>query len=339
MELVSRCNVVVIGTSAGGVDALPRLLGQLPAGFPAVVLIVQHIMAPSTGHLVEILRRGSQMPVSWAEHRDELILGHVFLAPAGIHMQVDRNRVLLVGGARENHSRPSISRLFRSAAAHHGNRTIGVLLTGMLDDGVTGLVAIKQAGGVVVVQDPADAPYPDMPSAALRAVTADHVAPLDAIGAVLIRLTREEIRPASVPAAVEVEAGLDAGSIAPATTIAGLGPQTTIACPDCGGPLWETGDERGRGFRCYLGHAMSATTLLDDKGRELEASLWAAVRALEERASTLSKLARDSERLGHAQSARHYEDRSREAHDQAERARRYLIDLLPSTRPRSEGVA
>jgi two-component system chemotaxis response regulator CheB len=200
MGAASRRDLVVVGTSAGGVEALPRLLGQLPASFPAAVLIVQHLMAPSSGHLVEILRRGSALPVTWAEHGDVLRLGHVFLAPAGTHMAIDRHQVILQRGPRENHSRPSINRLFRAAAAHHGNQTIGVLLTGMLDDGVAGLRAIKDAGGVVVVQDPADAPYPDMPSAAIRDLQVDHVLPLDAIGAALIRLTGEEIRAAPAPA-------------------------------------------------------------------------------------------------------------------------------------------
>jgi len=321
-------DLVVIGSSAGGVEALPRLLTQLPSHFPAAVGIVQHLMPTSSG-LVDILQRASALPVRWGEHGDELTTGTIYVAPGGVHMLFDRDKVVLAGGARENHSRPAINRLFRSAAAHHGSRTIGVLLTGMLDDGVAGLIAIQKAGGSVIVQHPADAAFPSMPESALAALKPDRVVPIDALGASLILMTREKVRPVDPPADVLLEARLDADDVAlvDSPVIDELGPQTAIACPECGGPLWPTGEPPARSYRCYLGHVTSSATLLSLKSVEVERALWSAVRALQERSATLSKLASDARRAGNGLVANDYETRARETSVQADRARHFLLEL------------
>ena len=319
-------DLVVIGASAGGVEAIPRLLAQLTPGFSAAICIVQHLM-PSSVHLVDIFKRATSLPVAWAEHDDPLIPGRVYVAPGGIHMVVEGGKIALVGGPRESRSRPSISRLFRSAAAHSGTRTIGCILTGMLDDGAAGAVAIKKAGGAIVVQDPADAAFPDMPSAALRAVEADRVLPIDAIGAALILLSREAPAPRPVPIEVLREVALDGPGPHQPEEVAALGPQIPVACPECGGPLWDVGDERQRSYRCYLGHTVSAHTMLAMKSTDIERSLWAAVRALQERASTLAKLAMDAHRIGIGLAAAEYERRSAETQADAERAREFLLDM------------
>jgi two-component system chemotaxis response regulator CheB len=290
-------------------------------------------MPTGTSGLVDILQRATPLPVTWGEHGDEVVVGRIYVAPGGVHMLLDGSRIALVGGPRENHSRPAINRLFRSAAAGHGSRTIGVLLTGMLDDGVNGLKAIQKAGGAVIVQDPDDAAYPSMPQAALAALTPDRVLPVEAIGAALMLLTRQPAVPTLVPPEVAFEAGLDArdirepAAVRDASELDAIGTQEPIACPECGGPIWRVGDELSRAYRCYLGHVTSTATMLSMKNTEVERALWTAVRSLQERATALARLAADARRIGAPMSASEYEHRAHEAHSQAERARQFLLDL------------
>jgi two-component system chemotaxis response regulator CheB len=216
--------------------------------------------------------------------------------------------VILAGGPRENHSRPSINRLFHSAAACCAGRSIGVLLTGMLDDGVAGLAAIERAGGVTVVQDPADAAYPEMPRNAIASMQVNHVVSLDGLGPLLVRL-------------IDREGPADPGELER------LGRQTPLSCPECGGPMWEAGEPQARTYRCHLGHAATGREMLRRQDQEIERALWAAARALQERATTWSRLAADSRAFGHDLAAVDYDRRSLEAHDQAARARTFLLEL------------
>ena len=187
-EHVVRRDTVVVGASAGGVEAVPRLVGQLPGDFAAAVVIVQHMAVHPKPMFVAIIQRQSALPVHWVEQGEPFVPGAVYVAPAGSHVVIVDAQLQLMGGARENYVRPSIDRLLRSAAVTRGPRTIGVLLTGMLDDGVAGLGALHRAGGYTIVQDPADAQYPELPQHALQAFTPDRVLPIDAIGSALIEL-------------------------------------------------------------------------------------------------------------------------------------------------------
>ena len=319
-------DVVVIGASAGGVTALPRVLAQLPADLPAALGIVQHLSAMSTMHMVTILQRGSKLPVSWAEHEDAFEPGRVLVAPPGVHMMIADGHVVLVGGPRENRARPAINRLFRSAARSYGGRVIGVLLTGLLDDGVSGLAAIRASGGVTLVQDPSDAEYESMPRAAVVAGAATQVLPLDAIGQRIALLVREPAAARRVPDEVRNGAAMDAAS---SLRPEAFDPyeQTPLTCPECGGPLWEVGEGALRSYRCFLGHAETPLSLLAGNDREVERALWAAVRALQDRALTLEKLAGDAVRMGTRRSAAHYSRSAEEARTQAEHARQFLVDL------------
>jgi two-component system, chemotaxis family, protein-glutamate methylesterase/glutaminase len=320
-------DIVVIGSSAGGVEALPRVLQQLPADLAAAVFIVQHIAPTKTPYLASILARSSRIPVGWAEQGARVEHGRVLVAPPDVHLLIAEDHVQLTGGARENHSRPSIDKLFRSAAAGYGSRVIGVLLTGMLDDGVAGLRTIRRAGGTVIVQDPADAAFPDLPSHALTALTPDRTLPLDAIGAAIASLVGEHVQMALAPPDLAIEAAMDRRGSASPDQMNQLGPQTALACPECHGPLWHIGDEDTRRFRCYLGHVTTARELLDASAGEVESALWSAVRALNDRAGTLETLATDARTTGSGQSAAIYASRAREVREQAELARRFMLDL------------
>src|SRR5262249_46250716 len=200
------------------------------------VCVVLHLAPRGHDQLLELLGRRTPLPVHWGEHGAALQPSHVYVAPTDMHMMLADSRVELSQGARENHARPSIDKLFRSAAASHGGRAIGVLLTGMLADGVAGLAAIQRAGGMVIVHDPNDARFGDLPTNALETLTPDRMLPVDAIGSALVELTREPIPAVRTPPAVAMEASLDRAN-ARSAVLTELGRQTTLVCPDCGGPM------------------------------------------------------------------------------------------------------
>jgi two-component system chemotaxis response regulator CheB len=320
-------DIVVIGCSAGGVEALPRIVQQLPPDLGAAIFIVQHMAATATPYLVSILARASQLPVVWAEQGGAIEHRRVVVAPPDAHLLLADHHVWLSKAPAESHARPSINKLFRSAAAACGRRVIGVLLTGMLEDGVAGLGAIRDAGGVVIVQDPRDAAYPELPSRALQALEPDRTLPIDAIGSAIIALTGEDVALASPPRHVALEAELDRQLQVPPEALAALGPQTALACPECHGPMWQLGDEGTRRFRCYLGHVSTARELLTASSQAVETALWSAVRALSDRAITLETLAADADRQGSSQTAESYASRAREARQQVELARQFMADL------------
>jgi two-component system, chemotaxis family, protein-glutamate methylesterase/glutaminase len=245
----NRRDIVVIGCSAGGVEALPHVLHQLPHDLQAAVFIVQHLAPIGERYLVGILARACRLNVVWAEQGAKITYGCVTVAPPDLHLMFNEEYVSLTKAARENHARPSIDKLFRSAAAVHGSRVIGVLLTGMLDDGVAGLRAIRDAGGFVIVQDPAGAAFPEMPARALLAVEPDRTLTLDAIGSAIASQVGEPIEHSRPSAHLALEAAIDHAGVTSPEQMAELGKQTTIACPDCHGPMWEIGNEQMRRYR------------------------------------------------------------------------------------------
>lgn len=204
-------DVVVVGASVGGVEALPRLVSLLPAGLPASVVIVQHRAPAASETFVSIIQRRAHLPVALADQGGRHERGHVYVAPADVHLTFSDGHFNLTCGARENHSRPSINRLFRSAAAHYGSRAIGVILTGLLDDGVAGLVAIARVGGETFVQDPASAVAPELPRNALAAVPTSRALPIEGIAEALVRATVATAPSIPVPEAIELESRADLG--------------------------------------------------------------------------------------------------------------------------------
>jgi two-component system, chemotaxis family, protein-glutamate methylesterase/glutaminase len=320
-------DLILIGASAGGVETVSRLLCQLPGTLGASVLIVVHQSADRPSRLAGVFQRATMLPVDWAQEGQPLEPGRVHLAPPGLHLVVDESRMHLIPGPLENRSRPSINRLFRSAAVHRGGRSIGVVLTGMLDDGAVGLAALKSAGAVTIVQEPAEATFPEMPRSAIEATEVDLVLPIDRMGAALISLTGEVAAPVPLPSELILESQLDVPAGDGRESLRRLGSQVPINCPDCGGSLWEVGKPHARGYRCYLGHAMSAQGLLISQKSELESTLWSAVRLFHERATTLDNLARDARDLALERSAGDYARRAGEARAQADQLRTFLLSL------------
>jgi len=265
--------IIAVGASAGGVEALKVLVAGLPGDLNAAVMVVLHIGEGINGqsHLPDILAKAGRLPVGTPFDGEEIRLGRVYIAPPDYHLHVKPGRLCLVHGPKENHTRPAINPLFRSAAAAYGSRVTGVLLTGMLDDGVAGLAEIKRRGGLAVVQDPATALFTSMPRNAIQRVDVDYISSLEDMGDLLYRFTRME------RSAVERDERIERSRI-------------EVTCPECRGPLWEERQGRIVEYRCRVGHTYSPLGMAHQHDDTVERSLWASVVALEEAADIAEKL-------------------------------------------------
>jgi two-component system chemotaxis response regulator CheB len=293
-EAFQTRDIVVIGGSAGGLEALLPLLQGLPRDLPASVFVALHMGAVS--HLPRILAPKCALPVVAAESGAVIERGKVYVAVPGVHLLLHHDHVLLRRGPRENLCRPAIDPLFRTAAASFGSRVTGVLLSGSLSDGTAGLRAIKRCGGLAVVQQPEDAVVPFMPRSALRYVDVDHVRRADEMGALLGDLIREPAGPSPpVPVDVRLEAAIAAQELADMRVDDMLGKPSHFTCPECHGALWEIEDGAMLRFRCHVGHAFSADAVLTAQGDEIETLLGTLQRSHQERATLARKMA-DRER-------------------------------------------
>jgi two-component system chemotaxis response regulator CheB len=290
---MGRRDIVVVGASVGGVQALRRLAAQLPAAFPASVCVVLHIGANASS-LPALLAAAGPLPAEHPKSGQRLRPGRICLAPPDHHLLLmPGDELQLSRGAREHHTRPAIDPLFRSAALVAGPRVVGVLLTGRLDDGVAGLQAIKSCGGVVVVQDPDDAEDPGMPRAAMSAVQVDHCVPLHRMGGLLEKLVAEpaDSAPARAsPGLVQEHAAWLAGKNV-MNELRAIGTPSTLVCPDCNGALWEITGTKPPRYRCHTGHGFSLSWLAAVHEESTEGALWSAIRALHEKEILLRKVA------------------------------------------------
>jgi two-component system, chemotaxis family, protein-glutamate methylesterase/glutaminase len=327
-------DLIVVGASAGGVDAFQKLLGELPCDLPAAVLLVIHTSPQSPYMLPTILSRvGTLRTVEKVTNGQAIRPGHLYVAPPDMHLMVEDGHLRLVRGPKENRHRPAIDPLFRSAARAYGPQVIGTLLTGNLDDGSAGLMAVKACGGITVVQDPLDALYPEMPRNALTQQNPDYCLPLRGIGPLLKDLVMERAnarRDGHVPERVERETEI-AEMTGPMNDMEGLGKPSTLTCPECNGTLWEIKDRKMLRFRCHVGHAFSGESLDAGQAEELEAALWSAVRSLEEREMLLRRLAQNARRQKHDLTAAEFEKRCREIAPAAKIIRSIL--LKPASGP------
>jgi two-component system chemotaxis response regulator CheB len=320
-------DIVVVGASAGGVEALTRLVGSLPAGLPASLFVVLHVPATGTSALPDILTRHGPLPASHAKDGEPIEQRRVYVAPPDYHLLLRAGQVHLARGPRENGHRPAVDPLFRSAAGEYATRVVGVVLSGALDDGTAGLLAIKSRGGVAIVQHPEEALYPGMPNNALEHVEVDHVLPAAGIAETLAGLTSEPVPEPARPASDDMTAEVELEGFSMEAIEGGHpGRSSGFSCPDCNGVLWEIQDGGLVRFRCRVGHAWSPESLLTQQSEALEAALWVALRSLEERAALASRLAEPARRRGHVITATRFEDQAQEAQEAARLVRRLLLD-------------
>ncbi len=320
-------DIIVVGASAGGVEALADLAGRLPADLPAAVFVVLHVPAYGTSVLPGILSRRGPLPAVHPTDGEQVQRGRIYVAPPDHHLLVEDGRVRLTRGPHENGHRPAVDALFRSAARAYGPRVIGVVLTGTLDDGTAGLQAVKRRGGLAVVQDPEDALFASMPRCAIEGVAVDHIAPLAGIGPTLVRLARQPAQAESkAPVTPELKEEVKVAEFdIKALETRREGKPSSYACPDCHGVLWEVEEDELLRFRCRVGHAFSPESLLASQSDALEDALWTALRALEESAALADRLSERADARGHGLAAGRFGQQAKDARERAAIIRQALL--------------
>lgn len=297
---MSGHDMIVIGASAGGLEALSKLLYDLPPDLPAALFIVIHISAHSRSLLPTILNRSLKkrhQQTSWrAVHPKDgeaIQHGQIYVAPPNHHLLVKEGYVHLSRGPQENSHRPAVDPLFRTVARVYKRRVVGIVLSGALDDGTAGLAAVKQLGGVAVVQDPDEALYSGMPQSAIENVCVDYVLPVSDIASLLAQLVYQPVEKEAE--AVSSEMGMESDmaelELKAMQSFDRPGTPSPFGCPECGGVLWELNEGKLLRFRCRTGHAFSTQSLISEQSQDVEIALWTALRALEEKAALSQRLA------------------------------------------------
>lgn len=340
-------DLVVIGASAGGVDALRALVGALPRDFPASVHVVVHRGQEGRALLAAILSASGPLPAVMATEGQRIERGRIYVAPPDRHLLIEGDHLHVRRGPRENRVRPAIDPLFRSAAACCTTRVIGVVLTGMLNDGSSGLLAVKRCGGLALVQDPREAAFPDMPRSAIAHVEVDHVLPIRGLAALLPALAASpRPEPVDVPEEIRIEALIAAQelTVLPDPATPPLGRLSPLTCPECHGAMSEIRESGLLRFRCHTGHAFTLETLRGAYSEAWERTLYAALRSQQEQEMLARRLAEEATEHGQARLAESFERRAKDYEEGAELIRRLLaqgnggaFEPTPSGEPSAPG--
>lgn len=327
-----KLDVIAIGASAGGLEPLVEILEGLPPHFPAAILVVVHTAADGDGHLARILSRSSKLPVTFGRDGEPVTSGRVYVAPPDAHLLVTRRGIVLNHGPRQNGFRPAIDPLFRSAAEVYGDRVMGIILSGALDDGTYGLKLIKSAGGMAVVQDPEEALVPGMPLSALADVEIDHVLPAASIARLIQQAPAATSKGGGVAKRNESQP-LSRSEETVSDMTKEFGPPSGLTCPDCGGSLWEIKDGTMLRYRCHVGHQFSSEALDAAQRNGVEAALWTAVRALEEHSDLRLRMSKRAHTSGLGIMAKGFAKTAQESHSQAQLIRDFLTHRAAEVTP------
>jgi two-component system chemotaxis response regulator CheB len=334
---MSNRDIIVIGGSAGATAPLKQILGRLPADLPAAVFVVLHIPAHGIGILSTVASAAGRLPVRQAESGMVIENGHVYLAAPDHHLLLFESHMMLGRGPRENMARPAIDPLFRSAALQYGPRVVGIVLSGLLSDGASGLNAVKRCGGFALVQDPADAIADEMPLRALEGTTVDLCVPGARIGDALADLVREPAGTAlPIPPELRLEVEIAAGERIGSDRISTIADPAALTCPSCGGVLSKVKMGQPLRFRCQVGHAYTADVLAKEQESKVDEALRVALRIIEERAELVTRMAEDGRQSGRAAVARMYDARAAEYREYADMIRRVMLQSLDPELPRPE---
>lgn len=322
--------VIVIGSSAGGVEAVSQLLTRLPSDLDAAVLIVQQIPGHSPNELAAMLNKRSNLPVAIAVHGEKILPSRVYLAPPNEHLIVKRDSICLGNGPKENRSRPAVDVLFRTAAHNYGSRVVGVVLSGVLNDGTAGLMAIQTHGGKTIVQDPDEAVFDGMPRSAIALTKVDHVLKAAEIGTslgpVIAAVLGDKGGADTMP---EYRDQADIGEVGgPGIETMATYPPSALTCPACGGAVWQMQEQSLTLFKCHTGHSYTAELMLEEQSESVDEAAWVLLRAIAESIFLRKKLAEWARNTGRAEEAEFHEQQAKEAERQSEAFR----DLILSNR-------
>ncbi len=331
---MSGHDIIVVGASAGGVETLCQLVCRLPQDLPSAVFIVLHVPAHGKSVLPKILNRVMEKQhgkLSLQAHHPtdgELIQpGQIYVAPPDKHLLIKDGCIHLARGPRENSHRPAVDPLFRTAARTYKARVVGVVLSGLLDDGTAGLAAIKQCGGIAIAQDPEEALYSGMPRSAIENVDVDYIQKVADISKTLTRLASEPVLESKtqVPQQMDTEANIAQFDLDTMQNPQRPGTPSGFACPECSGALWELHDGKLLRFRCRTGHAYSINSLLAEQTDALEVALWSALRALEEKAALTERMATRARTNSQTISAQRFQEQAQDSQQNAALVRQMLL--------------
>lgn len=321
--------VIVIGASAGGLRAVAELLSHVSPGLDAAIFVVLHVSRNSMGNiLVQHLQRDTKFKVSLATDGQSIEKGYVYIAPPDYHLILKQGTMKVIKGPHENRWRPSIDVLFRSAAAAYDSHVVGIVLTGMLDDGTSGMSAIKRSGGICIVQEPAEAEFEDMPVNVLNNVEVDYRVPIADMGYVLDDVfAKPHQTDTTIPEDVKIEASITERLVSGMEELQKIADRSNYTCPDCGGGLYKIKNDVVHRYRCYTGHVYTEKTLLEKQSEGLEESLWISVRMLEERKNLLQMMAHHDQEVGQESDAADKRHKADEIAVHIERIKKLMISI------------
>jgi len=320
--------IVVVGASAGGLNAIIELTAQLPAGLHAAFFVVIHISNGVDGNrLIKRIGEYSGLTCKMAKDGEKIRSGHLYLAVPDKHLLIKEERIILGNGPVENRWRPSIDTLFRSAATAYNSRVIGVVLSGLLQDGTAGMLAIKKSGGTCIVQDPAQAEYPDMPNSVLSNVAVDYCVPIQQIGIIIKESVQDGIpKPHPVPQQLKVESEIAERTAVDMDILKDIGTHTVFTCPDCGGGLWQMKNDQMVRYRCHTGHVYNQNEFEQKQKEALESTIWVALRMLEERKQLMDKMSKEEKNKGWTHQAESKMKRAMELKLHIDRLKEFLFE-------------
>jgi len=334
--MMKKRDIIVIGSSAGGVYALQKLVASLPENLAASIFIVQHLAPGSKSILPAILSSKGHLTALHPEDGELIRHGYIYIAPPDFHMLIEGDKILVKKGPKENRFRPSIDALFRSAAYNYGPRVIGVVLTGMLDDGTSGMWSVKRLGGLGIIQEPEDAQYPAMPANVLEYVKVDYIAPLSEITSLLSNLSQESIPATASSLKAELQKSelermkleIDTAALRNAFErgIMEIGELSPLTCPECHGVLVKLKEGTLIRYRCHTGHSYQASTLLASLAESVEMKLWEALKNLEETVMLLEESAKEDESNNDIVIAQDLYKKAKIGRERAVKLREFIFD-------------
>lgn len=326
---MEKRNIIVMGASAGGFEAYQQLIARLPPDLNAAIFIVWHMAPTVRGILPQVLSKLTTIPTAHADDNELIQTNRIYVAPPDHHMLIEGGRIRITHGPKENRFRPAIDPLFRSAAYAYGNRVMGVLLSGALDDGTAGLWTIKHRSGLALVQDPQEAIVPAMPENAIRQVAIDFIVPVAQLAPLLVRLAGEDV-PQKLSVSMEedektkTELRIAADETAMGMTLFRYGQPSRYACPECHGVLTRINEGPLTRFRCHTGHAYSADSLLAALTEKTEDSLYGAIRGMDESVLLLNQLGDQFAEANQPRQAALYFQKAQEATQRGELVRQAI---------------